>query len=185
MFKLITLSNLTPQHPPDAPTACGTARGCSKSLQSLTSEAENSLKYLLVPMASISSMNTMEGACSSATLNSSRTSLGPSPRYFWMSSDPTTRRKVAEVWLATALASSVLPLDKKKQTFKVGEWVSWLSRQKGWSKEITQYKIWLDLAATGRIHFPINSSKMCLESWPKTCRLQRLMDQTAAFKRAD
>lgn len=36
-------------------------------------------------------MNTMEGACSSATRNSSRTSLGPSPRYFWISSDPTCR----------------------------------------------------------------------------------------------
>lgn len=114
-LKRITLSNPTPQHPPDAPTACGTARGCSKCLPSLTSGAENSPKYLLVPMASISSMNTMEGACSSATLNSSRTSLGPSPRYFWMSSDPTTRRKVAEVWLATALASRVLPLSKEKK----------------------------------------------------------------------
>lgn len=67
------------------------------------------LVYLFVPIASISSMKTMEGACSSATLNSSRTSLGPSPRYFWISSEPTTRRKVADVWLATALASSVLP----------------------------------------------------------------------------
>ena len=55
-------------------------------------------------------MKTMEGACSSATRNSSRTSLGPSPRYFWISSEPTTRRKVAEVELATALASSVLPV---------------------------------------------------------------------------
>ena len=55
-------------------------------------------------------MKTMEGARSSATRNSSRTSLGPSPRYFWMSSEPTTRRKVALVLLATALASSVLPV---------------------------------------------------------------------------
>ena len=50
------------------------------------------------------------GLRSSATRKSSRTSLGPSPRYFWMSSEPTTRRKVAEVWLATALASKVLPV---------------------------------------------------------------------------
>ena len=55
-------------------------------------------------------MNTMEGASSSATRNSSRTSLGPSPRYFWMSSLPTTRRNVALVELATALASRVLPV---------------------------------------------------------------------------
>ncbi len=55
-------------------------------------------------------MKTMEGARSSATLNSSRTSYGPSPRYFCMSSDPTTRKKVAEVLLATALANNVLPV---------------------------------------------------------------------------
>ena len=57
-----------------------------------------------------SSMKMMDGAWSSATRNSSRTSLGPSPRYFWMSSEPTTRRNVADVELATALASSVLPV---------------------------------------------------------------------------
>jgi hypothetical protein len=38
--------------------------------------------YLFEPTASISSMKTIEGACSSATLKSSLTSLGPSPRYF-------------------------------------------------------------------------------------------------------
>mmetsp|Transcript_9168 Transcript_9168/g.18489 ORF Transcript_9168/g.18489 Transcript_9168/m.18489 type:complete len:252 (-) Transcript_9168:715-1470(-) len=66
--------------------------------------------YRFVPTASISSMKTIVGAFSSATRKSSRTSLGPSPRYFWMSSEPVTRRKVALVWLATALASSVLPV---------------------------------------------------------------------------
>ena len=57
-----------------------------------------------------SPMKTMEGARSSATRNSSLTSFGPSPRYFWMSSEPTTRRKVALVLFATALASSVFPV---------------------------------------------------------------------------
>ena len=66
--------------------------------------------YRFVPIASTSSMNTMDGASSSAALNSSRTSLGPSPRYFWMSSEPTTRRKVADVECATAFASRVLPV---------------------------------------------------------------------------
>lgn len=75
----------------------------------LQSDPDAVLLYLLVPMASISSMKTMEGACSSATRKSSRTSLGPSPRYFWISSEPTTRRNVADVWLATALARRVLP----------------------------------------------------------------------------
>lgn len=50
------------------------------------------------------------GACSSATRNNSRTILGPSPKYFWISSDPTTRRNVAEVWLATAFANKVFPV---------------------------------------------------------------------------
>ncbi len=70
--------------------------------------------YRLVPMASISSMKTMEGACSSATRNSSRTSFGPSPRYFWISSDPTTRRNVADVWFATAFANNVFPAKHKR-----------------------------------------------------------------------
>ena len=39
----------------------------------------------------------IEGAISSAILNSSRTSLGPSPRYFWINSEPTMRKKVALV----------------------------------------------------------------------------------------
>lgn len=79
------------------------------SLVTLVREARAGIRYLFVPMASISSMKTMDGACSSATRNSSRTSFGPSPKYFCISSEPTTRRKVAEVWLATALASKVLP----------------------------------------------------------------------------
>ena len=71
--------------------------------------------YLFVPMASISSMKTIDGACSSATRNSSRTSFGPSPKYFCISSEPTTLRKVAEVWFATALASKVLPGFSQKE----------------------------------------------------------------------
>ena len=55
-------------------------------------------------------MKMILGACSSAVLNISRTNLGPSPRYFWISSDPTTLKKVAEVSLATALASNVFPV---------------------------------------------------------------------------
>mmetsp|Transcript_38853 Transcript_38853/g.105205 ORF Transcript_38853/g.105205 Transcript_38853/m.105205 type:complete len:217 (-) Transcript_38853:741-1391(-) len=62
------------------------------------------------PIASISSMKMMEGECSWATRNISRTSLGPSPRYFWISSLPTTRRNVAEVSFATAFANRVLPV---------------------------------------------------------------------------
>ena len=66
--------------------------------------------YRLVPIASISSIKMMLGACSSAIRNSSRTSLGPSPKYFWISSEPTTRKNVAEVWLATAFANNVFPV---------------------------------------------------------------------------
>ena len=62
------------------------------------------------PIESSSSMNTMDGALSFASSNSSRTRRAPSPMYFWTSSDPTIRMKVAFVWCATALASSVLPV---------------------------------------------------------------------------
>jgi hypothetical protein len=31
-------------------------------------------------------------------------------KYFWMSSEPTTLRNVADVWLATAFASKVFPV---------------------------------------------------------------------------
>mmetsp|Transcript_70715 Transcript_70715/g.153572 ORF Transcript_70715/g.153572 Transcript_70715/m.153572 type:complete len:208 (+) Transcript_70715:112-735(+) len=40
------------------------------------------VSYLFVATASISSMKMMEGECSCATRNISRTSLGPSPKYF-------------------------------------------------------------------------------------------------------
>lgn len=39
-------------------------------------------KYLFSPTASISSINIIVGACSSAVLNNSLTNLGPSPKYF-------------------------------------------------------------------------------------------------------
>lgn len=55
-------------------------------------------------------MKTILGACSSATLNNSLTNLGPSPWYFYINSDPTTLKNVAEVSLATALAKSVFPV---------------------------------------------------------------------------
>lgn len=38
-----------------------------------------SITYRLVPIASISSIKTIDGACSSATRNNSLTSFGPSP----------------------------------------------------------------------------------------------------------
>lgn len=106
------LKLLTPRHLSHFQTPSETPQQPADAL-CVSRHFRNSLKYLLVPMASISSMKTIEGACSSATRKSSRTSLGPSPRYFWISSEPTTRRKVADVWLATALASSVLPACSK------------------------------------------------------------------------
>mmetsp|Transcript_18453 Transcript_18453/g.46689 ORF Transcript_18453/g.46689 Transcript_18453/m.46689 type:complete len:313 (-) Transcript_18453:677-1615(-) len=62
------------------------------------------------PMESTSSMKMMEGACSRAMTNSSRTMRDPSPMYFCTSSLPMTRMKHASVRLATARASSVLPV---------------------------------------------------------------------------
>lgn len=62
----------------------------------------DSIAYLFVPTASISSMKTIEGERSSATLKSSLTSFGPSPKYFCINSLPTTRKNVADVEFATA-----------------------------------------------------------------------------------
>ena len=45
-----------------------------------------------------------------AIWKSSRTILAPSPTYFCTSSEPITRMKHASVLLATARASSVLPV---------------------------------------------------------------------------
>lgn len=55
-------------------------------------------------------MKIIDGACSWAVLKSYLTNFGPSPKYFWMSYDPTTLKNVAEVYLATALAKSVFPV---------------------------------------------------------------------------
>ena len=50
-----------------------------------------------VAMESTSSMKMMAGAFSLASLNTSLTILGPSPRYFCTNSEPTTRMKAAVV----------------------------------------------------------------------------------------
>ena len=63
-----------------------------------------------IPIESISSMKIMAGAFSLAMRNISLAILGPSPRYFWTSSEPTTRMNEAVVWCATAFASIVLPV---------------------------------------------------------------------------
>jgi len=55
-------------------------------------------------------MNTIDGWFSRANLKTSRTILGPSPKYFWTNYDPTTLIKVAVVILATALAIIVFPV---------------------------------------------------------------------------
>ena len=52
----------------------------------------------------------MAGECYWAVLNNSLTNLGPSPKYFWINSEPTTLKNVAEVSFATAFASKVLPV---------------------------------------------------------------------------
>ena len=62
------------------------------------------------PIESISSMKMIEGACSLAITNNSRTILDPSPIYFCTNSDPETRIKQQSVWWATARASRVFPV---------------------------------------------------------------------------
>ena len=55
-------------------------------------------------------MKIIAGECSWAVLKSYLTNLGPSPKYFWINSEPTTLKKVADVSLATALARRVFPV---------------------------------------------------------------------------
>ena len=65
---------------------------------------------LLVAIASTSSMKMMAGALSRASRNTSRTILGPSPRYFCTNSEPFTLMKLALVMAATARVIIVLPV---------------------------------------------------------------------------
>lgn len=55
-------------------------------------------------------MKIIAGEFSRAILNTSRTILGPSPKYFWTNSEPTTRMKFAVVLFATAFTSMVFPV---------------------------------------------------------------------------
>lgn len=50
-----------------------------------------------VAIASISSINIIAGAFSLASLNTSLTMRGPSPKYFWTNSEPTTLIKAAKI----------------------------------------------------------------------------------------
>mmetsp|Transcript_13528 Transcript_13528/g.30299 ORF Transcript_13528/g.30299 Transcript_13528/m.30299 type:complete len:306 (-) Transcript_13528:293-1210(-) len=61
-------------------------------------------------MASISSMNTMQGAFSLACLNRSLTRAAPTPTYTCTNSEPETEMKGTPASPATALASRVLPV---------------------------------------------------------------------------
>ena len=68
------------------------------------------LLYLLVPMASSSSMKMIAGAFSLASAKASLTSLAPSPMNIWTSCGPASFRKVDLVWAAHARAIRVLPV---------------------------------------------------------------------------
>mmetsp|Transcript_31288 Transcript_31288/g.77513 ORF Transcript_31288/g.77513 Transcript_31288/m.77513 type:complete len:204 (-) Transcript_31288:853-1464(-) len=62
------------------------------------------------PTASISSMNTIEGACFLACANRSLTREGPTPTKTSMKSDPDMEKKGTPASPATALANKVLPV---------------------------------------------------------------------------
>ena len=64
----------------------------------------------LLPMVSISSMNTMQGAFSAACLNRSRTRAAPMPTNISTNSEPAMLKKGTPASPATALASRVLPV---------------------------------------------------------------------------
>ena len=64
----------------------------------------------LRPMESISSMNTMAGACLRAVANRSLTRLAPTPTNISMKSEPLTDMKGTPASPATARANRVLPV---------------------------------------------------------------------------
>ena len=66
--------------------------------------------WFFLPMASISSMNTMQGAFSPACLNRSRTLAAPMPTNISTNSEPEMEKKGTLASPATALASRVLPV---------------------------------------------------------------------------
>lgn len=55
-------------------------------------------------------MNIILGAFSCALLNKSLTNLGPSPKYFYINSEPTNLKNVADVSCATAFTNNVFPV---------------------------------------------------------------------------
>ncbi len=68
------------------------------------------LESLLLPIASISSMNTIQGAFFSASRNRSLTREAPSPTYNSIKSEPAREKNGTFASPATALASNVLPV---------------------------------------------------------------------------
>src|SRR5438445_9330972 len=60
------------------------------------------------PTASISSMNSRQGALSLAVLNMSRTRLAPTPTNIWMNSEPLMLKNGTPASPATARANKVL-----------------------------------------------------------------------------
>mmetsp|Transcript_7696 Transcript_7696/g.26507 ORF Transcript_7696/g.26507 Transcript_7696/m.26507 type:complete len:200 (+) Transcript_7696:153-752(+) len=71
---------------------------------------ESSESNLLVPIASISSINMIHGDFSFARAKASLTSLAPSPMNICTSWGPASFKKVALVWAAQALAIRVFPV---------------------------------------------------------------------------
>ena len=80
-------------------------RDCSRSSLTLMPEVSRFL-----PMASISSINTMQGAFSLACLNRSRTRAAPAPTNISTKAEPDTKKKGTPASPATAWAISVLPV---------------------------------------------------------------------------
>ena len=77
---------------------------------SLSSLPPPYFESLLRPMASISSINTIQGAFFSASLNRSLTRDAPRPTYNSIKSEPASEKNGTFASPATALASSVLPV---------------------------------------------------------------------------
>mmetsp|Transcript_17118 Transcript_17118/g.65314 ORF Transcript_17118/g.65314 Transcript_17118/m.65314 type:complete len:224 (-) Transcript_17118:223-894(-) len=100
----VAASTSTPEGPP--PTPCI----CTRNSVLILLEDSDSPSERCVASESISSMNTMDGACCLAISKRLRTSFSDSPCHLLTRSEELTAKKVASASVATALARYDLPV---------------------------------------------------------------------------
>ena len=104
--RLVAANKTTPFDPSNPSISANSwFRVCSRS-----SFPDNPAPSRFLPMVSISSINTIQGAFSRACLNKSRTLAAPRPTNISTNSEPEIEKKGTPASPATALANKVLPV---------------------------------------------------------------------------